>query len=72
VDVAKRMITVTRKEKGTVMERTFPVVQGAGIAIGGKAAQLADVRPGMEVHLRLSQSRQSVIDIRIEGKKGKS
>ena len=71
-DAVKQTITVAWKEKGTAMERVFPVVQGAAISIGGKKASLSDVQPGMEVRLRLSQSRQTVIEIRIEGKKGKS
>ena len=72
VNAGKQKITVARKEKGTLSERSYPVMPGTIVSAGGKQGRLGDIRPGMEVHLRLSQSRQTVIEIRIENKKGRS
>jgi RNA polymerase sigma factor (sigma-70 family) len=67
VDAAKGTITVNarKREGGTGEDKTLPVDKEARIAIGGRKAggKLADLKPGTEVSLRLSEDRKTVIGI---------
>jgi RNA polymerase sigma factor (sigma-70 family) len=72
VDAAKHSITVEVVGKkggggGTVV--TYTVEKDAPIVIDGKAAQLADVKQGVMITLRLSAVDGGVVGGRVEGKK---
>jgi ferric-dicitrate binding protein FerR (iron transport regulator) len=72
VDLAKSTVTVVAKFKGKNVNLSFPVLKNAPIVWKGRTIRLADMLPGMQVHLRLSENRSTVIDIRVDGKKIKS
>lgn len=72
VDAVKGTITITRKEKGAAADRTYNLMNGVPVYSGAVQGTLKDLARGMEVNLRLSLNRQTVIEIRIEHKKGKS
>jgi hypothetical protein len=63
-------IAVRTKVKGRDTEQTFDVHKDATIFRDGEAAGLGDLEPGLDVHLRFSEDRRMVIEIR-NGKKGK-
>jgi ferric-dicitrate binding protein FerR (iron transport regulator) len=68
VDLGKNTITI----KGKDANLTFAVMNNVPIAWKGQAIRLADLIPGMQVRVRLSEDRHTVIDIRVDGKKVKS
>jgi ferric-dicitrate binding protein FerR (iron transport regulator) len=72
VDAARGTITITRKEKGAVGDRTYNLIDGVPVYAGAVRGTLNDLARGVEVNLHLSANRQTVIEIRIERKKGKS
>jgi RNA polymerase sigma factor (sigma-70 family) len=53
VDPERRTVTIRLKELGLVVEK-LPVAEGAAVQVGGKAATLGELRPGMRVSLRMA------------------
>lgn len=63
VDAAKNSLTVTNK----LGDQTFDVGKDATIVVDGKPGKLADLKEGMEVDLRLTVDKKTVVSITAGG-----
>jgi hypothetical protein len=60
VNAANQTIIVSRRHRGQMADQTYAMAKEIAVVLRGKPAKLGDLKPGMDVHLRLTEDRKTV------------
>jgi hypothetical protein len=64
LDVSRNTLSLTVRQKGKDVDKTFNLTKKVQVQVAGKAAPLADVKAGMRVALKLSKDKKAVVEIK--------